>query len=75
MNTEQKAAEAQQLLENPLLIDAFNGVRDNIVKQLESLPIGKHEARTELVISLQMLKAVRNKIENHIRTQRLELAG
>jgi len=66
MTPEQQAAEARQLLEHPRLVRAFTNIRENIVSQLEYTPIGNETARTELVISLQMLKAIQQDIENDI---------
>lgn len=69
MTPEQIAAnDAEQLLNHPRFKQAFENVRENIVEQLEYTPIGNETARTELVISLQMLKAIKMDIENDINT-------
>ena len=62
------AADAKQLLENSRFQQAFLNVRENIVSQLEYVPVGNEQARTELVISLQMLKAIQQDLENDINT-------
>ena len=62
------AADAKQLLENSRFQQAFLNVRENIVSQLEFVPVGNEQARTELVISLQMLKAIQQDLENDINT-------
>ena len=66
MSTEIKAADAQQLLDNPRLQAAFKNVRERIVTRLEGVAVGDEAQRTELVISLQVLKAVQQDIKNDI---------
>ncbi len=63
---QKKAAEARQLLENPRLIQAFENVKNNIVANLESVPVNDEPARLQLVVSLQVLKAIQKDIQNDI---------
>lgn len=62
------AGEAAAILENPRFQDAFANVRENIVAQLENTPIGNDTARIELVVSLQVLKAIKQDLENDVKT-------
>ena len=61
-----RAAEAHQLLENPRLNEAFHNIRERLVARLESTEFGDTEQRLELVIGLQILKAIRSDIEDDI---------
>lgn len=61
-----KSAEAKQLLENPMLIDAFVNVREMLVQQLEYCPLDNDTYRNQLVLSLQLLIQVKQDIENQI---------
>ena len=73
MNEVTKAAkEARQLLENPRFNQAFENVEQSIIDNLKSVPVGNEQARLELVISLQVLEALRKDIENDINTALLE---
>lgn len=66
-----RSEEAQQLLDNKILTDAFSNVRENIVAQLEATPLDAKETMNQLTISLQVLAAIRDSIENEIDLQHL----
>lgn len=66
MTPEQISEQAKQILENERFKQAFANVRENAVSQLEVLPPGNDDLRNELVITLQVLKAVRQDIENDL---------
>ena len=70
-----EAQEASQLINHPRFIQAWSNVRERIVSQLENTPMGEDEMRTELVVSLQVLKSVKQDIENDINTSALDDAG
>lgn len=65
-NTEIRAADAKQLLDNPRLQEAFVNVRERIVSRLEYCPVGDEAQRLELVTSLQMLRAIEQDIANDV---------
>ncbi len=58
--------EAEYLLTNPRFKQAFANVRENIVNQLEHVDIGNEAGRLELVVSLQVLRAIKQDIKNDI---------
>lgn len=66
MNDEYTSKHAQELLENQLFKDAFANVRENIVSQLECCPLDNDILRNQLVLSLQLLIAIKGDIENQI---------
>jgi len=68
-----KSKDAEQLLANPILQDAFTNVRENIVCQIESCPLEKTEISNQLMLSLQVLQAIIQEIEYEINTGRLEV--
>lgn len=76
MNDSQiKAADAEQLLNNPRLKQAFSNIKERITEQLEGTTADQANYRQELIVSLQVLKAIQQDIENDIDTGKLELAG
>lgn len=66
--SEIRAAEARQLLNNPVFQDAFNNVRETLVAQLEDCGIENVEYRNQIGISLQCLAAVKHDINEQIDT-------
>lgn len=63
-----KAADAEQLLNNPRLQQAFANVKEGIVAQMQCIPLGQANSSfaQELVISLQLIEAIQRDIENDI---------
>ena len=71
MTTEQNkilAADAQQLLDSPVLNKAFGDFREAIVNQIEDLDLTSVEEREKLCITLQVIKNVRYQIEMYAST-------
>lgn len=64
--------DARILLENPLLRGAFAGVRENLVQAIEDNPVKNELQRDKLMLSLQLLRSVRDMLENHIIDGKLE---
>lgn len=60
------AADAQTLVNNPILAKAFADFREALVVQLEDIDITFNEEREKLVLSLQVLKNVRHQLEQYI---------
>lgn len=63
--------EAQQLLEHPLLAEAFSGIEQALLTQLRTVPLTDKGLEREIVRTLQVLGKVRNHIEQHVVTGRL----
>jgi hypothetical protein len=72
MDMIQRGAEVEQLLANPLLREAFEGVRQKILERIEETAIGDIDTQHELVLCLQTIKNVRRYLENWIRDGQLE---
>jgi hypothetical protein len=72
MDNIQRGAEVEQLLSNPLLKAAFEGVRAKLVEKLEEVPFGDIDTQHEIALSLQILKNVRRYLENWVQDGRLE---
>lgn len=77
MNSEIKAENARQVLENPRFKQAFENVREGLVTQLESVPVGQAggDFAKELVMSLQVLQTVKQDIVNDLNDLALDEAG
>jgi len=69
-----KAAEADQLLNNPMFIDAFVNVRENLVSQIEDVGLDQEAMSNQLMLCLQCLKQVKKMIVNEVNTGKLEQA-
>ena len=72
MDLIQRGAEAEQLLANPLLKAAFEGVRQKLLDRIEETAIGDIDTQHELVLCLQTIKNIRRYMENWIRDGQLE---
>lgn len=66
-----RGMEAQRLLETPLLAEAFDAIEQRIVSELRSVDVGARDAHRDLIVTLQLLGAVKRHIETHIQTGRL----
>ncbi len=72
MDSIQRGQEAEQLLANPLLNEAFKGIREALVAQLEATAIGNIDMQHEITLTLQLIKNVRKYLENWVRDGQLE---
>ena len=66
MDSIQRGQEAEQLVNNPLLKEAFAGVKAKLIEKLEEVPIGDLDTQHEIALSLQLLKTVRRYLENWV---------
>lgn len=67
MNEKQlNAQEARHLLNHPMLKGAFEGVRNDLVSEIENAAFEDLRGQRQLVLSLQVLLAVKERIERHI---------
>jgi len=62
---------AKQLLDNPLLQEAFIAVEANLVKALTDSPMGDEKTHNRLAIALQLLKQIEKSITLHIETGKM----
>ncbi len=72
MSPEQRAAEAQHVLENPLFKAAFDEMRAGIINQIHIVAVNDVETQHELVLMLQLLESIKGRIEQHIHTGSFE---
>jgi len=61
-------AQANQLLNDPLLVKAFDDVKAGIVKQIEDSNFRQTKEREQAYQMLRALSAVKGQIESHVRT-------
>jgi hypothetical protein len=65
MTPQDKADQAKQVLTNPVFKHVFNDIRENLVVQLEALPLGDKETQHEITLMLQLLKRVQTTLERY----------
>lgn len=69
------AEEAKQLLNHPLVIEAFETIDRGLIDQMRAAPIignPKAEAfRDKLILSLQAVESVRNQLQGFVDTGRI----
>lgn len=66
-----RGQEAQQLLENPLLVQAFDTIERNLMTQLRTVPLTDKALEREMVRTLQVLHKVKEQIEQVVVTGRI----
>lgn len=66
-----RAAEATQLLNNKLLIESFNNIRESVVHKLESKYCNEEE-RLAANIALNLLRQIRANMEKYINDGKVE---
>lgn len=71
--TSRRASHAKQLIEDELLLEAFAGVREKLVLQIETRPLGGDErVDMQLHMALQALRQVRHELERYLSTERMD---
>lgn len=66
-----RAREAQLLLDNPMLKEAFEMSREAIVTAIEDNPLTDDATRDKLFISLQMLRSVKDTLMAHVESGKM----
>lgn len=64
--------EAHRVLNEPVLKQAFEGVRLKILERIEETAIGDVDTQHELALCLQSLKSIKRYLENFVRNGQLE---
>lgn len=73
--TSHRAREAERLLREPLLIEAFDAIESKIVQELRLTDTSARDKMRDLVITMQLLGALKSHLNSHIETGKLaELA-
>jgi hypothetical protein len=63
--------EAGRILSEPLLVEAFDALREAILVRMGSVDVGARDAHRDLIVSLQILERVKNHLRDHIATGRM----
>jgi hypothetical protein len=74
VNTEEeirRGYEANRILNEPLLVEAFDALRDAILTRMGSVDVGARDAHRDLIVSLQILERVKSHLRQHIDTGRM----
>ena len=58
----ERGYEAKRLLENSVLKEALDGVRDGLIASMEASAIGDRDLHHEVALSLQILVNIRRKL-------------
>jgi ABC-type thiamine transport system ATPase subunit len=77
---QQRAVTAQQLLDNPVLQEAFQSLDTDLMNQLQHVKLDDKDGHTRLVMALQINNAVRRQLwqliqDGAIATESLKLRG
>ena len=67
-----KANDAKILLENPILKSAFADVREMLVQAIEDNPVTNETQRDKIMLSLQLLRSVKEQIEKHVQDGQID---
>jgi len=67
-----RAERAKEVLDNPTLQKAFEGVRGALVINLEEVALGDIETQHEIAVSLQLLKQLKRQLHNWVNDGTLE---
>jgi hypothetical protein len=72
MTPAERGYEAKRLLNNEVLKDAINGIRDNLVSKMEASAIGDRDLHHEIALSLQILVNLQRQLYKWIAEGQLE---
>jgi hypothetical protein len=65
-----RGADAQRLLEEPLLLEAFELIEHGLLARMRTVDVGAVEAQRNLIVTLQLLGKVKQHIEQTALTGR-----
>jgi hypothetical protein len=71
-DTQMDAQEARYLITHPMFKGAFSAVRENLVQAIEDNLVTNELQRDKLMLSLQLLRSVKEQIEAYVINGRLE---
>lgn len=66
-----RGEEAQRLLDEPLLKEAFSAVESTLIDAIKRVDVGAKDAQRDLIVSLQLLNKVRGYVEQVAMTGRM----
>jgi hypothetical protein len=62
----ERADAAKHLLESPVLRAAFADIREDLVKQLETIPFGDVDTAHHATLALQQLQSVQTRLRKYL---------
>lgn len=72
MTPGERADRANQLLNDPVFIGVFDDIRLQLVARLEDTAIGDIDMQHEIALTLQLLKKLREQLQNYGNDLRVE---
>ena len=63
--------EANRILNEPLLVEAFDALREAILVRMGQVDVGARDAHRDLIVSLQILERVKGNLRDHIETGKM----
>ncbi len=66
-----RGAEAERLLENPLLQECFTKIRDGIIQSMNASAFGDESSHHHLVIALQLATQIEKQLQDIATTGRM----
>ncbi len=61
----ERADKAKQLLNDPVIAEAFKDIREQIILRLEACPVSETETQHDLTITLQLLKQLKLQLSRY----------
>jgi hypothetical protein len=62
---------AHKILNDPLFVKAFDGIQSGLIDKMRQVPMGDVETQHQLVLSLQLLHALKNHFSAIIQTGKM----
>ena len=66
-----RGEEADRILSNPLFIEAFESIRESIIKSMSLSAFGDAETHNRLVIAMQLLSQIEKQFKDHVATGKM----
>ena len=66
-----RADRAEEVLNNPLFIEAVSKVRDGIIASMAASPLGDEQTHNRLVIAMQILNQIEKQLTDVVQTGKM----
>lgn len=66
-----RGREAERLMNDPLMVEAFSAVEEVILNGLRTVDVGAKDAQRDLIVTLQLLGNLQRVLKTHIQTGQL----
>lgn len=67
----QRASQAQEILNNPLFIEAIDEVKKGIIYSMTVSSLGDSDTHNRLVIAMQLLNQIEKQLKDHVATGKM----